>query len=268
LRRWHIPTNTQPEGGLQLGSFHQIELPFAPTRMAKSHDERLLAIVGERAGQGGMLDLLTESVGIENMPHINVSYLALSPDGKRLATSGWHAQQLKLWDGANGELLKELHVGLTSRVFFTPLNELIVAHDKEFTFHSLDSLTVSRRMPRDIGLYAGHVAFTADGTMMALEMAPGLIHLKDSSSGRTVARLEDPHGDLSTWMSFTPDGTQLIVVARYAGAIHRWDLRAIRKRLKTMGLDWDWPAFAAAEVLRAPTGPAELPTRKESVAKP
>jgi len=65
-------------------------------------------------------------------------------------------------------------------------------------------------------------------------------------SGRVVAKLEDPQGDRSTWMSFTPDGTQLIVAAKYAGAIHRWDLRAIRERLKTMNLDWDWPAYPAA----------------------
>ena len=80
---------------------------------------------------------------------------------------------------------------------------------------------------------------------MALEMAPGLIHLKEISSGRTVARLEDPHGDHSTWMSFTPDNTQLVVAVRYASAIHRWDLRAIRERLKTMNLDWEWPEFSA-----------------------
>jgi hypothetical protein len=65
-----------------------------------------------------------------------------------------------------------------------------------------------------------------------------------------VARLEDPQGDHSTWMSFTPNGTQLVVAARYAGAIHRWDLRAIRTRLKTMNLDWDWPEFS-------PPSPAE-----------
>jgi tetratricopeptide (TPR) repeat protein len=47
-------------------------------------------------------------------------------------------------------------------------------------------------------------------------------------------------------MGFTPDGTQLVVVALYARAIHVWDLRAIRVRLKAMGLDWDWPEFRAA----------------------
>jgi hypothetical protein len=121
----------------------------------------------------------------------------------------------------------------------------MVARGNVFTFHTLDSLVVSRRLPRETGLYPGFVAFTADGKMMALEMAPGVIHLKEIASGRTVARLEDPEGDVSSWLGFTPDGTQLIVVARYAGAIHRWDLRAIRERLKPMGLDWDWPAFSA-----------------------
>ena len=81
---------------------------------------------------------------------------------------------------------------------------------------------------------------------MAFELEPGIIDLKEFSSGKTVARFEDPNGDLSTWAAFTPDGTQLISAARYADAIHRWDFRAIRVRLKALGLDWDWPEFAPA----------------------
>jgi WD40 repeat protein len=193
-----------------------------------------------------LLDRDTALVRVAQMPHANVAYVALSPDGERLATSGWHSDRVKVWDGLTGKLIKELEVGSQSPVFFTPDNrEMIVARGLEFTFHDLNSLEVSRRMPRDIGLYPGHVAFTADGKLMALEMGPGVIHLKEITSGRTVAKLEDPHGDHSTWMSFTPDGTQLVVAARYAGAIHRWDLRAIRARLKTMNLDWEWPEFSA-----------------------
>ena len=81
---------------------------------------------------------------------------------------------------------------------------------------------------------------------MAQEMAPAVIHLKETATGRTVAKLEDPHGDRATWQGFTTDGTQLVVVADYAGAIHIWDLRAIRTRLKDMNLDWDWPEFPPA----------------------
>ena len=76
---------------------------------------------------------------------------------------------------------------------------------------------------------------------MALEMDPGVVHLKEIATGQTVARLEDPHGDRATWMGFTPDGGQLVVNAVYSKAIHIWDLRAIRRRLKAMNLDWDRP---------------------------
>jgi hypothetical protein len=61
--------------------------------------------------------------------------------------------------------------------------------------------------------------------------------------------LEDPHGDRATWIGFTPDGTQLVTTGQHARGIHIWDLRAIRRQLKAIGLDWDWPEFA-------PAGPA------------
>ena len=249
LRRWRIEANEESEGDLQVAPFRQIPLPFAPRRMAKGLDDRTLAVVGESAGQCVVLDLITESARVTEMLHDAAAFVALSPDAARLATSGWHSKRVKLWDGQSGQLIKDWEVGSSARVFFTPDNrEMIVAREKEFTFHDLQTLEVSRQMPRDIGLYPGHVAFSADDQLMALEMAPGLIHLKEITSGRTVARLEDPHGDRSTWMSFTPDGTQLVVAARYAGAIHRWDLRAIRERLKTMNLDWDWPEFSVRPV--------------------
>jgi pimeloyl-ACP methyl ester carboxylesterase len=75
------------------------------------------------------------------------------------------------------------------------------------------------------------VAFSPDGKLMALEMAPGVMHLKEAATGRTVARLEDPHGDRATWQGFTPDGARLVVVSAYASAIHVWDLRAVRAEL-------------------------------------
>src|SRR5262249_49766713 len=54
-------------------------------------------------------------------------------------------------------------------------------------------------------------------------------------------------------------GTRLVVVSGFSSSIHIWDLRAIRMRLKEMGLDWDWPEFppAAADgpvTIEAPPG--------------
>jgi serine/threonine protein kinase/WD40 repeat protein len=255
LRRWPIAVDAELEGGLKIGPFHPVTLPFAPMRMVKGRDDRMLAVVGEEEGECVQLDLVTESVRGAAMHHDLAGYVALSPDASRLATSGWHSDRVNVWEAASGTLIQELETGSSALVFFTPDNrELIVARDREFTCHDLASLAVTRRMPREPGLFPGHVAFTADGKMMALEMAPGVIHLKEVASGRTVARLEDPQGDLSTWMGFTPDATQLVVAARYAGVIHRWDLRAIRSRLKEMNLDWNWPDYPPPLAATLPPG--------------
>jgi len=55
--------------------------------------------------------------------------------------------------------------------------------------------------------------------------------------------LEDPNLDLAS-ITFTPDGTKLIALNAHNGA-HVWDLRLMRRRLKEMDLDWQWPEFAA-----------------------
>jgi tetratricopeptide (TPR) repeat protein len=111
----------------------------------------------------------------------------------------------------------------------------------------VETLQPIRRLTRDVTQFPGHVAFSQDSRMMALEMAPAVIHLKEVATGRTVAQLEDPHGDRAGWIGFTPDGSQLVVVAKYASATHIWDLRPIRQRLRGMGLDWDWPEFPPAD---------------------
>jgi hypothetical protein len=51
----------------------------------------------------------------------------------------------------------------------------------------------SRTIRRDVGLFSGHIAFAANAKLMAMELEPGVIHLKDIVSGRTVAKLQDPH---------------------------------------------------------------------------
>ena len=172
---------------------------------------------------------------------------ALSGDGRWAASCGWHSDRVRLWNVDTGQMVHEWVVGKQTTVFFTPDSRaLIISRGDEFSFWDVETLQPIRRLSRDVAQFPGHVAFSPDGRLMALEMAPAVIHLKEVATGRTVAKLEDPHGDRATWQGFTPDGTQLVVVASYASAIHIWDLRAIRTRLKDMNLDWDWPEFPPA----------------------
>jgi hypothetical protein len=109
-------------------------------------------------------------------------------------------------------------------------------------FWALNSLIPTLDLHHDV-LYPGHIAFSADQNLMALEMTPGIIHLKQTRTGRTVATLENPFRDRSTWLAFTPGGTRLIAASRYAKTIQVWDLARIRAELKPLGLDWQWPEF-------------------------
>jgi serine/threonine protein kinase/WD40 repeat protein len=244
LQRWPILEEKEGSRTIRLGEPKLIELPARPHAAVRSRDGRTIAVASEVGEVGWLVDAAAGRVKEPALQHPGVGvYVALSPDGRWMATGGWHAKTTRLWDAQTGKMVHEWPLERTA-VFFTPdSRSLILSRGDEFSFWDMQTFQPQRRIRRDVALYPGHVAFSPDGGLMAMEMAPGVVHLKEVATARTVAKLEDPHGDRAAWMSFTPDGTQLVVVAHYARAIHVWDLRAIRSRLKSMGLDWDWPEF-------------------------
>jgi serine/threonine protein kinase/WD40 repeat protein len=246
LLRWPL-SGDDPEGRrLTLGPPRPLS-PLPRAWFSRDPAGRTLGVVTQEGGTNQVVDLKTGAVRRELGPHPHGEVRALSGDGRWAASSGWHSDRVRLWDAATGRMVHEWIVGNQTFVFFTPDSRtLIIARGDEFRFWDLATLQPIRRLRREVGYYPGHVAFSPDGRLMALEMAPAVLHLKEVATGRTVAQLEDPFGDRATWQGFSPDGTQLVVVATYARAIHVWDLRAIRARLKAMDLDWDWPEFPPA----------------------
>jgi len=246
LQQWTIrPSSGNP--GLEVGPPKRLELPFTPRRFAADRAFRAWAVVSESAGQVQVWQTESQSPNLLPFQIPMLCYVAISPDSKWLATSGWHTDRIQLWNLERDEAVRDWVVGLHTKVAFTPdSEELIVARESEFHFLKVETLESSRRLRREIGQDPGEVAFSPDGKLMAMQMSPAVLHLKEVATGRTVAQLEDPFRDRSDAITFSHDGTQLVVVSTYAAAVHVWDLRAIRARLKAMGLDWDWPEFAPA----------------------
>jgi hypothetical protein len=132
------------------------------------------------------------------------------------------------------------------------------------------SLSRVRRLARAVHEYPGSVAFNAEGSLLAVELAPAVIHLVATATGQTLAKLEDPHGDRARWIGFTSDGSRLVSVTGYSRVIHVWDLAAIRRQLETLGLEGPFlPAAAATrrrvevEVVPGEVAPQDL--RAESL---
>jgi hypothetical protein len=59
-----------------------------------------------------------------------------------------------------------------------------------------------------------------------------------------------------------------VVNAPYVRAVHVWDLRAMRQRLKGMGLDWEWPEFPPAARADEPGRRFAEPALRVQVLKP
>ncbi len=244
LQRWPITSDDPQAGSLRLGP----PQPLSPLRRAwftRNPTGRTLAAVTEVSGVNRIFDVETGATLCDLGKHPDGEVRALSPDGRWAASSGWHSDRVRLWKLASSEMVQEWVVGMQTEVFFTRDSAaLVISRGDELSFWDVNTLKLVRRLPRDVAQFPGRVAFSPDGTLMAVEIAPAVIHLQETATGRTVARLEDPYGDRATWVGFAPGGDQLVTVARFANAVHVWDLRTIRSRLKEMNLDWDWPEFA------------------------
>ncbi|HVX59707.1 MAG TPA: serine/threonine-protein kinase [Pirellulales bacterium] len=254
--RWDLLTSTTTGlyrwparlagSSIQLGPPVQLS-PLYHAGFARSPEGRTLAAVIQFAGPIEILNLDQGTVRQKTGVHRSADGQVLSRDGRWLASRGWHSDRVRLWNAETGQAVHEWVVASHAHVYFTPDSRaLIISDGNEFNFYDVETLQPLRTIPTEIAQFPGHVAFSTNGRLMALEMAPGVIHLKDAASARTVARLADPSGDRAGWICFTPDGTQIVVTVPYAHAVHIWDLRAIRQRLKGMGLDWDWPEFEQA----------------------
>jgi serine/threonine protein kinase/WD40 repeat protein len=268
LLRWPVTCDDSAGENLRLGPPRKLS-HLGRAWFTRRPDGGTLGAVTQEGGSNQILDLETGAVRRNLDPHPLGEVQALSGDGRWAASSGWHSDRVRLWNVGTGEKVHEWVLGKWTNVFFTPDSRaLIISRGDEFSFWDLETLQPIRRLPRDVTPFPGHVAFSPDGRLMALEMAPAVLHLKEVATGRTVAKLEDPCGDRASWQGFTPDGTRLVVVAGYASAIHLWDLRAIRTRLKDMNLDWDWPEFPPAPTGTAAAAPVTIEVLPRDLAKP
>ncbi len=102
-------------------------------------------------------------------------------------------------------------------------------------------------------------AFSGDGRLMALGIAPDQVLLADAATGRELARLTTLRSVNPAPLVFSPDGTKLIASTNQKTVLV-WDLRQIRDRLKERGLEWDVPPNPTAPDSLAAMGPV-LPVR-------
>src|SRR5262249_19251828 len=154
--------------------------------------------------------------------------VAISSDGRWVATGQMHGHGVKVWDATTGKQVAFLLPSeRISSVRFSPdCKWLVTSASGPFRFWRVRSwaegLTVARES-NGIG-----PAFSPDGSVVALETAPAQVRLLDPETGEEFATLEDPFGHRLRWMGFTPDGSRLVTVSNKQGIVHVWELGVLR----------------------------------------
>jgi serine/threonine protein kinase/WD40 repeat protein len=179
--------------------------------------------------------------------HPGAIFVAVSPNGLWVATGTHQGTKVKVWEAASGKLVKELPIEGQSRVGFSPDGRWLLTNGGSYRLWAVGSWKEGPLL--DTAPYT-RFAFSPDSKLLAVETGFGVLRLVEVETGREIARLENPYQERAEHICFSPDGTRLVTNAEQK-SLHVWDLRAIRRELAELGLDWDLPAY--------PPEPAERP---------
>jgi hypothetical protein len=242
LLRW--PVHSGAESVRRFGPPQRLLATMMQDAWGSSADRRVVAIpnynngawVGRPEKRGSWLAL---------QPQIDVRRCYVSPDGRLVATCshGCLPDQCgcKVWNAADGALVKELALGPGGLAAFSP--------DGRWLGHSNDSgvrlwrIETWEEGPRLADPGAG-LTFAPDSSLIAVGGEPGVVRLCVTETGRELARLEVPDATRLSPLFFSHDGSYLFAFGTEDRAFHVWDLRRIRAELAKLDLDWDAPPYA------------------------
>jgi WD40 repeat protein len=108
--------------------------------------------------------------------------------------------------------------------------------------------------------YAGPLAFSRDGRLLAITSSQQQVQLVDFAHQRELATLSAPDARMISRLCFNHDGTEL-AASTLNHIVQLWDLRAIRRQLRTMKLDWDMTPYAPATETHTIAPPVQVDVR-------
>jgi eukaryotic-like serine/threonine-protein kinase len=278
LHRW--PIDPDPDRGPDAIRIGPPELlresaSFKWTKAAWMPDHRTLALLDNPNARVRLVDsghphpAWSHAPALDSGENRRMTSVAVSPDGRWLAVGGWLERGMRIWDLRRRRLErilrpKELVGDQASHVVFSPDGRWLASCTSalgkvSYHFWNVGAWDLGRRIDQE---QHGHVlfspAFTGDGRLMAMAIAPDQVLLADAATGRELARLTTLEPLTPTPLAFSPDGTKLIARTNRR-ILLLWDLRRIRDQLGRLGLDWEAPPYPAAPESSDTTGPMPPP---------
>jgi serine/threonine protein kinase/WD40 repeat protein/tetratricopeptide (TPR) repeat protein len=178
-------------------------------------------------------------------PQEDVRCCAVSPDGRWVATGSHELHEgagAMVWEARTGRHEADLPVAGVCTARFSPDGKWLATGGGGAR---LWEVATWRPGPVLSGPRSTEMAFSPDSRLVAVRDDPGVVRLFAPTTGREVARLTAPVECPLSPQCFTPDGTRLITLGG-DHAVHVFDLAAVRRQLRALGLDWELPAYEPA----------------------
>jgi WD40 repeat protein len=166
------------------------------------------------------------------------TYPSMSRDRRWLFTGNWKGSGARIWDLETLRTVEELPGAHVVGAYSPDGRWLVVGTGPEFLILDAQTRQVQHRLPRaQVGDLAGPIAFSPDGTTIAIAHSRYIIRLVELPSGRLLASLANPHGLSTSTLAYSPDG-RLVAAVGQSAVIQVWDLVGLRAQLRAKGLDW------------------------------
>jgi WD40 repeat protein len=165
-------------------------------------------VVGGKTGVVELWDLDSKTI-VRTFPHrAPVLDVAISPDGRTLATAG--GNNAKLWDAGSGLLLKTLpHARALRRVSFSTDGRLLLSVSNEIAAHVWDVASGTLLWTLAHKSEVTGAAFSPDGTLAATASRDGTAKIWNMSTGALTATTAGQAGVLYT-VAFSPLGDRIV----------------------------------------------------------
>jgi signal transduction histidine kinase/WD40 repeat protein len=205
---------------------------------ALSGDGQWVAAANRNAGLVEMVNINRPAEHFSLTNHQNVACVALSLDGRWLASGTWKGTGVRVWDLRSRQLARELPITRSASVAFSPDSKLLVTGSRSYEVWECGSWQ-KRYTHANFALDGSPgEAFSPDGRLLAVAKNPPAIEVLEATTGRVLAELTSP-GSIPFWcFRFGPDG-QTLLALESDRQIQVWDLRRIHQELAGLGLDWE-----------------------------